>query len=180
MMRKLLALLLVAVMAVTLIFPVAALAVDPTVGITVSAKLIAITNDKATWAIGAVEINNVKYFSADNAQNDVWSTITNTGNVTVDVQIQGTNIEGGVYDWTLAATPGDQIYSLYANKAATPTVYDVQVKTSAYVNITAAAGLVAAGTNAWSMKFTAPTAFNAADAGAQKNATVTLVASQHY
>jgi len=177
--RKFLTLGIALAMVATLVVPSAVLAVDPTVSITVSAKTISITNTQDTWAIGAVVVDDVKYFSADNTQNDTYSQIENTGNVAVDVEIRGITIEGGAYDWTLATAAGDQIYSLYANKAATPTVYDVEVKSSAYNDITAAAGLAAAGTNAWSMKFTAPTAFHASDAGAQKSATVTLVASEH-
>lgn len=155
------------------------LAADPTVSITVTAQVIAITNDKASWGIGNIVPDAIVYFSTDGAQNNTWSTITNTGNVAVDVEIQGTNIEGGTYDWTLASTAASEQYCLFANKAATPTVYDVEVKSSTYVDITAAGGLAASGTNLWSMKFTAPTGFNASDDGAEKTATVTLVASLH-
>jgi hypothetical protein len=159
--------------------PLATMATNPTVAITVTALVVSITNTQASWGIGVVAVDAVVYFSATGAQNDAYSTITNTGSVIVDIAIQGTNIEGGSYDWVLAATTGSEQYSLYANKQATPTVYDVQVKTSAYVDITAPAGLAVDGTNDWSMKFTAPTAFNANDDGNQKTATVTLVASLH-
>ena len=162
---------------VGLVVPVGA--TNPTVTITVTAQVVSITNSQSTWAIGMVTLDDVKYFSADNLQNDTYSLITNTGSVTVDVEIQGSNFEGGSYDWTLAAAAGNQTYSLYANKAATPTVYDVEVKTSGYVDITAAGGLAAEGTNAWSMNFTAPNEFSASDDGNAKNATVTLVASKH-
>jgi len=158
---------------------VPASATNPTVSITVTAQVISITNSQATWAIGNVAVDAVVYFSASGAEDDDYSLITNTGSVTVDVEIQGSNFEGGSYDWTLAAAAGNQTYSLYANKAATPTVYDVEVKTSGYVDITAAGGLAAEGTNAWSMNFTAPNEFSASDDGNAKNATVTLVASKH-
>ena len=158
---------------------VPAFAANPTVSITVTAEVVAITNSQANWAIGTVAPDAVVYFSATGAQDDDYALITNTGSVTVDVEIQGVNIEGGTYDWVLAATAGSEQYCLYANKLATPTVYDVEVKSSAYVDITAVAGLIADATNAWSMKFTAPTAFNAADDAAEKSATVTLVASKH-
>jgi len=166
-------------LALLAVLAVPAFAANPTVSITVTAEVVSITNDKATWAIGTVAVDAVVYFSTDGTQDDDWSTITNTGSVTVDVEIQGTNIEGGDYDWTLATAAGSEAYSLYANKAATPTVYDVEVKTSSCNDITAAAGLAADATNLWSMNFTAPTAFNAADDGNEKTATVTLVASKH-
>ena len=156
-----------------------AMAANPTVSITVTAQVVSITNSQANWAIGVVAVDAVVYFSATGAQDNDYSLITNTGSVTEDVEIQGTNIEGGSYDWTLATAAGNQTYSLYANKLATPTVYDVEVKSSDYVDITAAGGLAADAENAWSMKFTAPSAFDAADDGAEKSATVTLVATIH-
>jgi hypothetical protein len=162
---------------VMLVAPVAA--ANPTVSITVTAQVVSITNSQANWTIGIVDVNAVVYFSATGAQDNSYSRITNTGSVTVDVEIQGTNFEGGTYDWTLASSAGSEQYSLYANKQATPTVYDVEVKTSNYVDITAAGGLAKDGTNDWSMKFTAPSAFNANDDGNPKSATVTLVASKH-
>ena len=41
----------------------------------------------------------------------VSATAYNNQNVAEDIEIQGTDIEGGAYDWTLAAA-GDQIYSV--------------------------------------------------------------------
>ena len=180
-MRKFRRIALSLVLAVALLasFVVPVAAANPTVSITVTAEVVAITNTQASWGIGTVAVDAVVYFSATGVQDDDYSQITNTGSVTVDVEIQGTDIEGGVYDWTLATAAASETYSLYANKQATPTVYDVEVKSSVYGDITAAGGLAALGTNDWSMKFTAPTGFNAADDGAEKSATVTLVASKH-
>lgn len=177
--RKLIALLIVGVLLLSLLVPVVASAANPTVSITVTAQVVSITNTQNSWDIGTVLVDAVVYFSAAGTQDDDYSQIANTGNVTCDVEIQGTDIEGGDYDWTLATAAGSEQYSLYANKQATPTSYDVEVKSSSYVDITAAAGLAAAATNDWSMKFTAPSAFNASDDGLQKSATVTLVASKH-
>ena len=155
-------------------------AANPTVAITVTAEVISISNDKEDWAIGNVAVDAVVYFSTDGAQDDDWSTITNTGSVTVDVAIQGTDINGtGALDWALNTTAGVEAYSLYANLAATPTVYDVEVTVAGTYDVTAAAGLTKTSTNKWSMKFTAPSAFDALEDGAEKSATVTLVASKH-
>ena len=173
--KVILSLLLAVVMLLGLSIPV--MAADPTVTITVAATVISITNTQSTWAIGSVEPDDVIYFSATGLQNDTYSQVENTGNVSVDVEIQGTDFEGGTYDWVLQSAPGDQIYSLYANSEATPTVYDVEVKSSVYGDLTT--DLATSGTYDWSMKFTAPTVFDPADAGASKDATVTLVASKH-
>ena len=168
---------LVLAMALLVVTAVPAMADNPTVTITVKAQTISITNSKATWDLGTITTSTTKYFSADGNEDVDWSRITNTGNVAVDVAIQGTDFEGGDYDWTLAATAGDQQYKLFANKQATPTVYDVEVKNApTYSNIVTS--LAAAGTNDWSMKFEGPTGFHASDDGLTKTATVTLVASK--
>jgi len=135
-----------------------------------------ITNTQATWNIGHVQAGNVKYFSANGEQDDDYSTITNTGSVAVDVAIQGLDIEGGAYDWVLGTTAGDQTYSLYANSEGTPTVYDVEVKKSSYNYL--CEDLAVSGTYDWSMKFTAPTAFDPDDDCSQKSSTITLVATE--
>jgi len=133
-----------------------------------------ITNSPDTWNIGHVQANDIRYFSADNTQDDDYALITNTGGVAVDVQIQGLDIEGGSYDWTLGSSAGDQTYSLYANSEASPTVYDIEVKKADYSYL--CEDLAVDGTYNWSMKFTAPTALNPADDGLQKSTTITLVA----
>ena len=178
-MRKLRKLLMSLVLVVALVasFATPVLAADPVVTITMSALTIAITNSQDTWAIGPVEVDDVVYFSATGAQDDDYSQIENTGNVAVDIEIQGTDAEGGAYDWALQAAAGDKIYSLYANTELAPTVYDVEVKSSIYVDLIA--NLVVDDLHDWSLKFTAPTIFDAADTGANKTATVTLVASEH-
>jgi len=149
-------------------------AAEPTVTITVSAQVISITNTQSTWNIGAIEINDIVYFSATGERDDDYSLITNTGNVAVNIEIRGTDIEGGVYDWTLSASPGNQICSIYAD-ADEAGAYSIEVKTSSYNNIKT--NLAPSGTCKWSMKFTAPTVFHASDNGSNKSSTITLVAS---
>lgn len=175
--RKLLAGLLVATVALALVLPSAVLAADPTVSITVTAQTVSVTNTQDTWAMSIIVPDAVLYFSADNAQDDDYSQLENTGNVACDVEIQGVNIEGGDYDWTLATAASSETYSLFANDAGTPTVYDIEVKSSSYTDLK---GNLAVSANVtWSMKFTAPTGFNAADDGVEKTATITLVASKY-
>ena len=174
--KKLLAILMVVVMGVFM-FPAVVGATNPTVTITVSATVVAITNSQANWAIGAVEPGDIRWWNTTNTENDTYSQINNTGNVAVDILIEGTDLEGGAYDWVLAAAAGNQTYSLMANSEATPTVYNVEVKSSGYNNLTT--NLTVADKYDWSMKFSVPTAFNATDTGASKSATITLVASKH-
>jgi len=175
-MRKLIALALVLIAVFTLIAgPVGA--ANPTVSITVTAKVVSITNSQATWGIGTVDINEVVYFSADGNPDPDYSRITNTGSVAVDVEIQGTDVEGGSYDWTLDNTGsnGAETYALNATTGNATGTYTTIVKTSSYNDI--CTSLAADDVWDWSMKFEAPTAFNANDDGLQKTATVTLVAS---
>jgi hypothetical protein len=170
------ALSLVLALALVVAFTAPAFAQNPTVTITVSARLIAITNTQNTWDIGVVVAGgSAVYFSADGNADVDYSQIENTGNVAVDVEFQGTDFEGGAYDWTLGASAGDQIVKIAANTVAAPTVYDVLLKTSEFNDLVT--GLAKDGTYDWSMEFTPPTAFHASENGAEKEATVTLVAS---
>lgn len=177
-MKKITMIVVVLVLLVALAIPITASATNPTVDLTVSATIVAITNSQATWSMGAVEINTVEYFSVNNAQDDDYSLVTNTGNVAEDVKIQGTTFEGGTYDWTLATAAGDKIYSLYANSGNGSATYDTEVKSAASYSFLVS-DLAKTGTYKWSMKFTAPSAFDVADDGVSKTATVTLVASKH-
>lgn len=154
-----------------------ALAANPTVTMTVTAGTVSITNTQSTWALGYAVVDEVIYFSADNTQDDNYSTVNNTGSLACDIEIQGTDFEGGDYDWTLAAAAGDQTYQLYANSSNGTSTYDIEVKSSSYNDLTT--NLASGIQYVWSMKFTAPSAFNEADDLAQKTATVTLVPSEH-
>lgn len=170
-----LSLVIAVAMLVAFALPVAA---NTTVTITIAAEIVAITNTMDAWAIGAVPAGTVaKYFSANNLEDIDYSLITNTGNVAVNVAIQGTNFEGGAYDWTLAAAAGGQTYSLHAYNV-TAAAYSIEVKSSAYNNICAALPATGSDTYAWSMKMMTPTTFDPADLGNNKTATVTLVASK--
>lgn len=152
----------------------------PTVTITVKAKVIAATNTEDTWDIGIIAPNAVVYFSATGERDDDYSQIENTGNVAIDIEIQGTDLESGSgnYDWTLSntGTAGSETYALQANSEANPTSYNITVKSSSYNDLIT--NLAPGDTHDWSMKFTAPTAFNSSDDGTEKSATVTLAISE--
>ena len=170
------ALSLVLAVALLAVMAVPAFAANPTVSITVSAQMIAITNSKTTWEIGVVVVNDFKYFSTDNSKNDTWSQVANVGNVAVDIALQGTDFVAAntTFNWVLADTAGDQTYSLYANTDGTAT-YDIEVKKVSPDNLVV--GLAKGGKHTWSMNFTAPSAFHVDDDGLDKSASVTLVTS---
>jgi hypothetical protein len=168
---------LVLAVALTLGLVAPAMAENPTVTITISAQITSITNTQDTWTAGAVVAgaSAIKWGTSD-----TYSTVENTGNVAVDVEIQGTNFEGGAFDWTLSnvGTAGDQIYALMANSDHS-TTYNITVKSSSYLDLITNLAATGSDTWTWSMQLTPPTAFNPSDAGASKTATVTLVASLH-
>ena len=172
---------LVLAMALVMSLSVPAFAANPTVSITVTAEVIAITNTQANWAIGNVATTATVYFSTDGTQDDNWAQILNTGSVAVDIEIQGADIvaTNTTFNWVLAAdgVAGDQIYGLWANSPSNGATYNVTVKSATYVDIMV--DLAADGTYDWSMKFLGPTAFHASDDGIEKSTTVTLVASKH-
>jgi len=152
------------------------MAANPTVSMNVTAGIISINNTMSTWALGYATLDEVIYFSADGSQDDDYSLIGNTGNLAVDVEIQGTNFTGDPISWTLATGADKDQFALVADVGDAGT-YSVEVKSSSYVDITT--DLASMATIVWSMKFTAPDEFDATEAGDIKTATVTLVASEH-
>lgn len=158
-----------------LVIPVGA--ANPTVTITFSAAVVAGTVSDSTWAAGVLEVDDVVYFSADNTQDDDYCTFTNTGNVACDVELQGTNAEGGDYDLTLASSAASEQFSLYANSSNGSSTYDIEVKTSSYNDLVTDVG--ANTTYSFSLNMTMPTAFNANDDGSTKTSTLTLALTRH-
>ena len=175
--NRLIALVASLLLIVALVLPMAVHAVNPVVTITVTAQVVAITNSQNTWAMGTIAENSIIYFSANNLEDDNYSMVTNTSNVAVDIEIQGVTIEGGAYDWTLAAVSDNQTYQLYANSGNATATYDIEVKSAAYNDLIA--NLAVDSVYFWSCNFTAPTAFHPDDDGIQKSGTITLVATKH-
>jgi hypothetical protein len=178
--RKLTVLIMTLALLSSFIMPIAVFAAgNPVVTITVSAQVVAITNSEDTWDIGIIEPSAVLYFSATNEQNDDYSTITNTGNVDVDIEIQGTDLVpvDPTYTWTLAAASDNQTYSLYANTPSGGSSYTIEIQSSVY-EYPLVEDLAPDGTYLWSMKLTAPDEFHAGDDGEPKSGSVTLVATK--
>jgi hypothetical protein len=150
--------------------------------ITATPTYIAITNSEATWAIGTVAANASSWWTAAGTApapepfeaNDMKSTITNTGTVAIDVGMHLHNFTGGV-GWTLHGTvPAENVVVLSAgvtgctNEAA---MLDFVDTTSQAL----ASDLAAAGTIKWCMLLKTGTFTD----GVEKEATVTLTATQH-
>lgn len=177
--RKLIGLMATLALLSSLIVPSAVFAVAPIVTIHVTAQVVSITNSRDTWELGIVTEQQILYFSANNSENVTWSQIHNTSNVHVDVELQGSDLVpvDPTYTWTLASDNGTETYELYANTIGAPTVYSIEVKrAAAYTDLIANLG--EGDTYDWSMRFIAPTAFNAADDGLEKASILTLVATK--
>jgi len=175
------ALSLVLAVALVAVFVAPVAAANPTVSITVKAEVVSITNTMDTWNItalvGGVNIDDVVYFSADGTADIDYSQLANTGNVAASVEIQGGDLlqaAGGGYNWTLAAATANITYSLYAYNVSGAD-YTTEVKSSSYEDVIS--NLLVSQNYNWSMKFTAPSSFDANDDGAAKSTLITLVAS---
>ena len=130
---------------------------------------VSIDVDETTYDFGTILPNTTSTTGLD------YFTVTNTGGVTVDITIQGTDATGGADTWTLAdnGSPGENIYALYAGLAGGD--YTIIVKKSAPYN-TLVSDLAATETQKWGLKLWMPTSLD----GYQNNelaATITLVGS---
>lgn len=180
-MRKTLIAILLA-LALTVV-PAAGVFAATTADVTVTATptYIAITNTEASWAVGNVDESTKYWWTADDlapaepfVDGDMKSTITNTGSVAEDIDVEAIDFTGGL-GWTLvAASPVANEVVLaagatgYANEAAMLELIDAtpQELTS---------NLAAAGTIMWCMKLETGTFGD----GALKTSTVTLTATEY-
>jgi len=178
-MKRILALLATLAIFFGVALPVGA-ATTQDVTITATPTYIALTNDTATWAIGAVAVNTTYYWTADDlvpaeplVDGDMKGTITNTGSVAEDIDIKCANFTGGA-GWTLSAddSPAEGEVNLragitgMANRAAMKQVVNADVELID--------SLAASGTKKWCMELeTAPTFAD----GTAKTGVVTLTAS---
>jgi len=104
-----------------------------------------------------------------------YFTLNNTGNCPVDITIQGTNLAGGDDTWTLSgtATPGENIYGLYAGLDDADDNFDIVVNATANAFV---GDLPEATTQAWGLRLCMPTSLSGYNAQ-QMAGTVTLIAS---
>lgn len=177
-MRQKLSILIVSLLLlVGMVVPMAVFAVNPVVTITVSAQVVSITNSRPDWAMGTIDVNTIRYFSDSlSTQNDTYSRISNASNVHIDIEIRGTEITDTFNAWTYDTVNGVEKYSLYANSGNA--TYNIPIKSAAYDDLVVDLGESPA-TFDWSANFTAPSAFNAGDTGAEKTGSITLVATKH-
>lgn len=83
-------------------------AANPTISITVTARVVSISNTPSSWDFDLVDTNST-YETGLTCFNT-----TNVGNCEVDISISGSNMTGGGHTWELSdtATPGDMVYGL--------------------------------------------------------------------
>lgn len=128
-----------------------------------------ITNTPNSKDFGILEVNT----TSNTAIN--YFTLNNTGNCPVDITIQGTDVTGGDDTWTLSgtATPGENIYGLYAGLDDADDNFDIVVNATANAFVS---NLAEATTQAWGLKLYMPTSLSGYDAQ-QMSGTITLIAS---
>ena len=168
--RKLALILMVVALVTAIVIPMSVSAASTaTVVITASGTYVAITNSQASWAIGQVATSATNTWgSATN-----YSTISNTGNVSVSIFLTGNNLIGSTDTWTLNTSPGTETYQLEDNMA-TASTFNQNITTG---SVTAKTGVAAAATAVWSMIFIGPTSFTGYG-GNTLTATLTISASQ--
>jgi hypothetical protein len=125
-----------------------------------------ITNLPDSYDFGILEVGTT-------AQTTIsYFTLNNTGTCDISATIQGTDMEGGGFTWTLSgtATPGDMIYGLKVGLDDADDFFDVVVNTTANAFVT---NLPASTSQAWGLKIWSPTSY---DDGNLKTGNVTLTA----
>jgi len=130
-----------------------------------------ITNTPGSNDFGILEVNTtgstvINYFQ-----------IENTGGCAVDVVVYGTDATGGDDTWILSdtATPGENIYGLYAGLDDEDDIFDVIVRKTETYN-TLVSNLAENATQDWGLKIYMPTSLSGYDCN-EMSATITLVAS---
>jgi len=128
-----------------------------------------ITNTPDNYGFGVLAVNTTGNTTV------AYFTLNNTGNCVVDVTIQGTNLTGGDDTWTLSgtATPGENIYGLYAGLDDGSPAFDVVVNATANAFVS---DLAEDATQDWGLKLYMPMSVTNYDAQ-QMSGTVTLIAS---
>lgn len=146
-----------------------------------SAPTYDITNAPTSKAFGIIAANSTYYAKGAPPNNpvvdgDCTYTITNTGNVPIDISITGNNYTGGV-GWTLGANAGADTVKMVAyktgdNPAATPTGNGVVLTTSGQAFIS---NLAAAGHTHWDFSLITGTFTD----GVAKSTTIRLTSTVH-
>lgn len=131
-----------------------------------------ITNTPGSNNFGILEVNTTSSTDIN------YFTIENTGGCAVDVVIYGTDATGGDDTWTLSdtATPGENIYGLYAGLDDDDDEFDVIVRKNETYN-TLLSDLAEDATQDWGLQLIMPSSLSGYDCN-NMTATVTLVASE--
>jgi len=162
---------LLALVAVLVVPQVAIADTSVEVVVTATPEFISIDNSVATFSAGVLTEGQVAQWDASSA-----SIVTNDGSVSVDISIQGTDMDNGTDTWDLAAdgTAGSMTYAMRADSEESG-VFGIIIKPSAPDNLTDT--LATSALLTWSMDLTAPATYNHTTA-AEMSGTVTLTASK--
>ena len=181
--RKMLKLLPILVAVILAVLPAVGVFAAPTAVVTITAtpEYLAITNDSGNWTIGAIAEAATVYFTADSlvpaeplVDGDMKGTLTNTGSVTSDIDIDCANFTGGD-GWTLSAdeTPGANEVNLRAGITGMANLAAMIQVVNAPAELIDS--IAASGTMMWCMILEAGTFSD----GVAKSGTTTLTISKH-
>jgi hypothetical protein len=129
----------------------------------------AITNSPSEFDFGLVEVNTATNTTIN------YFTLTNSGDCQIDVTIQGTDMAGGGFTWTLSdtATQGNMICGFKAGLDDADDNFDIVVrKTATYNYLVENLGVSA--TQGWGLQLLSPTVYND---GNTKAGTITVTAA---
>jgi len=180
-MRKTLIALLLAVALTVIPVGNALAATSQDVTITATPGYVAITNSEGTWALGTTAASSSFWWTTAGTApaepfvaGDMKSTITNTGNVNVDITVTGFDFTGAV-GWTLAGTVGLDTVVMKAGKTGDANEAAMTTLTTSPQAFISALPHTASNTIKWCMELSTGT-FTDADVSL-KTGKVTLTAS---
>ncbi len=142
-------------------------AANPTITITVTARVVSISNTPSSWDFELVD-------SASTYETGLTCfNTTNDGNCEVDISISGSNMTGSGFTWELSdtATPSDMVYGLKVGLSGGN--YTIIVKLNSPYNYLAE-NLTVDSSQQWGLKIWTPTDY---DDGNDKTGTVTITAA---
>jgi hypothetical protein len=151
------------------------------VTITATPEYLAMTNDSGNWVIGAIAEATTVYFTADSlvpaeplADGDMKGTLTNTGSVLSDIDVECANFSGGG-GWTLSAdeTPAANEVNLRSGITGMANLAAMIQTVNAPAELVDS--IAAAGTKMWCMILETGTFGD----GVAKSGVVTLTISKH-
>lgn len=137
----------------------------------VTYSTVSISDSPQLMSFGVLDINTTSTTTIN------YFTITNTGELAVDITMSCTNFTGGGKTWNLSdtATPAENVWGLQIGLDDADDNFDITIKNAP---ITIVTNLLTAHTQSWGMKIYMPTT-TTDYTGQEMSATATLIATQH-